>query len=806
MRLLVLALLVSGCRTPEKDAAETGEVDTGTVDTSTAGDLDGDGTAAPDDCNDEDGTIHPGATEVCDGADNDCDGLVDDDDPGVTGADTWYADYDFDGYGGDQLTLLACEQPDGYVDNHRDCDDTNDAVHPDADEVCDGADNDCDGTIDLEATDALSWYVDDDGDGYGTSAATETACDPPAGFALHDGDCDDTDPRYNPGALEADCADPNDYNCDGSTGYDDADGDGFAACEDCDDSTADAHADALEVCDGIDNDCDGDIDGDDGSLTGGTIFFGDSDGDGYGGSQYQETTCSAPPGFVANSDDCDDLDAQSHPGASEVCDGADNDCDTDVDEGVGSTWYQDADGDGYGNGSVTETACDAASGFVGNALDCDDFSATTNPASYEVCDGADNDCDGSTDESAINGSTWYVDGDGDGYGSSASTTTACDQPSGYSANDADCDDAAASVNPGVSEICDTLDNNCDGTVDESDATDATTWYIDADGDSFGSPDTSTTACSQPTGYAADATDCDDGNASQNPATTEVCDGVDNNCDGTPDEELSGADALCAATNCAAIYNSRTNAPTNGAYHVDPDGNGSYEAWCDFSTSGGPYTWHSATEPGAYWSFDGSDVSASDVGGYSGTVLGNTLASSTVPYTGFGSSLQSDNNDSGRVDLDSAVPLGSTWTIAFWGRNTSCINNQIPLLFENDNAFIGDLYHAVAFYGGGNNGYLFAIHDSGCTGYINSWRHFVYQDEGGNIRVWVNGAEVSGTNYDTYASMNGNGIRRFMSKPSFGTNGLEGQMDDLAIYDTALSEPEIQRIYTQAANGRPVRWQ
>ena len=96
--------------------------------------------------------------------------------------------------------------------------------------------------------------------------------------------------------------------------------------------------------------------------------------------------------------DCDDNDYTVFPGAEELCDQRDNDCDGDTDEGVGSPWYQDSDGDGYGNGSVSTTACTAPIGYVGNALDCDDFSAATSPAAYEICDGADNDCDTDIDD------------------------------------------------------------------------------------------------------------------------------------------------------------------------------------------------------------------------------------------------------------------------------------------------------------------------------------------------------------------------------------------------------------------------
>jgi hypothetical protein len=504
--------------------------DTGPVITDTDGD--GDGFSSDVDCNDADVTIYPGAGEVCDGIDNNCNGEVDE---GLLS--TWYLDADGDGHGNPDTETEACNEPDGHVAEGGDCNDLDDTVHPDALELCDGFDNDCDGTTDEgDASDVVTWYLDSDGDGFGVDDTTETACDGPAGYALVGGDCDDADPAFHPGASESDCTDENDYNCDGSVGFADTDGDGFAACEDCDDADADVNDDAIETCDSVDNDCDGLVDSDDPDTVGTTVFYGDSDGDGYGGQQYQLDACEAAPGFVGNSDDCDDLDASSYPGASEVCDDADNDCDGDVDEGVGATWYQDSDSDGYGNGSVSSVSCDAPSGYVSNALDCDDFNAATHPGSYEICDSADNDCDGSVDEDAINATTWYVDADGDGYGSSVSSAQACSVPSGHADNDADCDDADGAVHPAASEWCDTVDNDCDGSVDESDAVDAGTWYQDADGDGYGNPNSTGPGCSQPSGFVADDTDCDDSTSAVKPGGTEVCDGLDNNCDGDVDED------------------------------------------------------------------------------------------------------------------------------------------------------------------------------------------------------------------------------------------------------------------------------
>ncbi len=378
---------------------------------------------------------------------------------------------------------------DGYTD---DCDDNNPDVHAGAAEICDGLDNDCNELVDDSPTDGTTWYADTDGDGYGDADDSQDACEMPAGYVANDEDCNDTDARYNPGAPEYDCEDPEDYNCDGSVGYVDSDADGFAACAECDDSDADINPDADEVCNDQDDNCNGFTDDEDPLLSDGTTYYADSDNDGFGGNRLTVEACEAPDGYVDNSDDCDDLEADTYPDAHEVCDEEDNDCDGDTDEDVESIFYADDDGDGYGEPGNVEQACDAPSGYVANNDDCDDDDAATSPAAYEICDEEDNDCDGDTDEdSAIDASTWYADDDGDDYGDSSDSQEGCEQPSGYVSDDTDCDDTDADINPGETEVWyDGTDSDCDGGSD-----------YDQDGDGYDSDD-----------YSGD--DCDDTDASK----------------------------------------------------------------------------------------------------------------------------------------------------------------------------------------------------------------------------------------------------------------------------------------------------
>ena len=276
-----------------------------------------------------------------------------------------------------------------------DCDDANDAVHPGAIEACDGVDNDCDGTVDEGL--ASTWHADLDADGFGDPANTVVACEQPEGYLADDSDCNDTSALVHPGAAETDCSDPIDYNCDGSTGYADADGDGFAACEDCDDGAPERNAGAEEVCDGLDNDCDGHVDY--GAVDAPT-WYADTDGDGYGrpDEDFAEVSCTQPAGHVDNALDCDDTSAEARPGGAEICDGLDNDCDGTVDgpdAADAASYYDDLDGDGFGDDATLQLTCDVLSGVVEVGGDCDDGAAAVNPEAEEVCsDGIDNDCSG----------------------------------------------------------------------------------------------------------------------------------------------------------------------------------------------------------------------------------------------------------------------------------------------------------------------------------------------------------------------------------------------------------------------------
>jgi MYXO-CTERM domain-containing protein len=535
-------------------------------------DSDGDGYNASDDCDMDDSATYPGATEYCDGVDNNCDEDIDED--SAADALTWFEDSDGDGFGDAASTTAACYTPTGYVADDTDCDDNESTTYPGANEYCDSVDNDCDNTTDEDdALDAAIWYADVDGDGYGDPGSSTNACSQPSGYVSDKTDCNDSDANTYLGAdeycdgVDNDCDNITDESdaLDALTWYADTDNDGYGdpavsqdACSqpqnyvsddtDCNDNAFSINPGVDEFCDGHDDDCDGDIDEDD-SLDA-TTYYADTDSDGYGDPNNTTASCSQPSGYVGDSTDCDDNDSSISPAGTEVCDSVDNDCDQDIDEDSAvdvQTWYADTDSDGYGNPSSTDIDCDQPSGFVADNTDCDDNESTTHPGADEYCDNIDNDCDQVTDEDdALDALTWYADTDGDGYGDAGNPTNACTQPANHLTDDTDCDDNNNAVHPGATEYCDTIDWDCDNETYDDDSSDALTWYADMDLDGYGDPANSTLACFEPSGYGSDNTDCNDSDVDINPSVAEIWyDGVDQNCDGASDydQDEDGFDHL-----------------------------------------------------------------------------------------------------------------------------------------------------------------------------------------------------------------------------------------------------------------------
>jgi hypothetical protein len=580
-------------------------------------DEDGDGfDVCHGDCDDDDATALPGGIEVCDGSDNDCNGAVDE---GFDGDGDGYAscmndcdDTDPDINPGQ--AEVVCNQVDddcdnalhpdevdddgdGYDECTGDCDDTDPDTYPWAAEVCDGEDDDCNGTVDDG--------FDQDGDGH-TSCA---------------GDCDDSDPAVNPGETETAC-NAIDDNCDGSLHEEesDDDGDGVTECDgDCDDAEPLAAPGFPEVtCDGLDNDCDA-----------ASADEPDDDGDGA-------SVCT----------DCDDGDPTSFPGGSEVHDGADNDCDGMVDEGVlpaGALVITElmvdpdisADAEGEWFELHNATAFDLnLNGLQVGDLDADSFLVTGDvwvPAQgYAVLvregdedlnGGVDGDYtydsfvlanvgdelvltfDGmELDQVVYDNSDWpLVTGAAMSLDPASSDPVLNDTPGAWCAatvpygfgdlgtpgeenpaccpdvdgdgfadldcGGSDCNDADADVHPDATELdCDDVDNDCDGLLHADE--------VDDDGDGWDECDG----------------DCDDAEPATHPDADEVCDGVDNNCDQAVDDVDADGDGHappdCGGEDCddgdAEIHPEATESCDDG---VDNDCDGAVDAEDDGCDTG-----------------------------------------------------------------------------------------------------------------------------------------------------------------------------------------------------------------------------
>ena len=515
---LLFLLTVAGLSACNNTKTSEG-IDTGPGITLDNNDADGDGYIASEDCNDADGTIHPGAVEVCDGIDNDCDDVVDED-----LGDTYYADADDDGYGDPSNSNTYCEQPSGYVPNSSDCDDADAEAYPGNAEVCDGVDNDCDDEADEGVS--ITAYVDADGDGFGDPNGATVLCELESGYVWDATDCDDTDADVYPGAVEEGDSDECMVDSDGDGFGDSAvPDDGFVAGTDCDDEDPYVYPGSVDEAESdecmLDYDGDGygdaspgagfdegsDCDDDDAAVYPGAVeeavadeCMVDSDGDGFGDSEPAE-------GIDAGTD-CDDEDPYVYPGA--------------VDEAASDECMVDYDWDGFGDNAPGD-------GFDAGT-DCDDEEEDVYPGS--VGEAESDEC--------------MLDADGDGYGD-------IDPDDGYDAG-SDCNDGDVDIHPGA--------------VDEADSDEC---MLDLDGDGYGDDD--------PGGDYDEGTDCDDDEEAIYPGAVDEADSdecmVDADEDGYGDREPG--DDYDAGTDCddddAASYPGSVEEGDDDECMVDADGDG-----------------------------------------------------------------------------------------------------------------------------------------------------------------------------------------------------------------------------------------
>ena len=284
-----------------------------------------------------------------------------------------------------------------------------------------------------------------------------------------------------------------------------------------------------------------------------TIWYMDMDNDGFGTNGMTTTACVQPIGYVANNTDCNDNNAAVN---------------------AVTTWYQDLDNDGFGNLAVTISNCGPSTGYVANSTDCNDNNAAVNPNAVEIYDLIDNNCNGQINE-GFTLQTYYLDNDLDGFGGTTTVSAVTSPGANYVLVGGDCNDASAAIYPTAVEICDNLDNNCNGQIDET--LTFLTYYQDLDNDGYGNLLIHQTSCSALVGYALDSTDCNDNNAAAN-SLTNLYEDLDNDGFGNLAVMVSNCGPIAGYvannTDCndanASIHPGALDIPING---IDEDCSG-----------------------------------------------------------------------------------------------------------------------------------------------------------------------------------------------------------------------------------------
>ena len=541
------------------------------------------------DCNDNDPQVNPQIPELCsNGKDDNCSGSIDE--PDSQNCEKFWADKDSDGWGTGKPKCLCAPTAALTVKKDGDCDDLDAKVNPAVNESCNDVDDNCNGKVDeINAFGCTKLYADADNDGYGDPGEFACQCKPDAAHSVPSaGDCDDTKSEINPKAKEA--CDGFDNNCNAiadepnATGckvyYTDLDGDGAGdlgqkAClcakaapytaslgNDCNDKKDTVFPGALEKCNNEDDNCDGFIDEENAIAC--SEYYYDEDGDTFGAPGKSKCLCKpTKPYNATKAGDCNDISPLVYPGAPETCNGIDDNCDTKIDETgtlACTNYYVDIDGDGYGDSNqAPQCLCKPTGAYVtAQGNDCNDLSKTTYPTAPEGCDGIDTNCNGVIDDPGAGGcKAYFLDADGDGYGVSTQTQCLCAPAGAFSAQlPGDCNDNAQLVNPKALEVCNSIDDNCNGIID-NDSPQAKPYYVDGDNDSYGAGVGVVLCQSNGVNKVLQGGDCADNDPNINPSKSELCNGKDDNCDiaidnGTTAQlcpNSSNASAVCTGGKC-----------------------------------------------------------------------------------------------------------------------------------------------------------------------------------------------------------------------------------------------------------------